>query len=114
MTDTKEWPTTLGRRRALVRACDESADGTVVRTGEGDRIAIDACVDDAAARRIRGAFRRIDRVEIHCGVPGAAGAVIHAVGHRLPVHRRIPVGVALGLARLGVPTVVDTTTRGEA
>jgi hypothetical protein len=82
-------------------------------TGDGDEIELDIRTDVAAARRIGGAFRRVDRVEIILSDSGSADAAVHAVGHRLPVCRRVSVGAALGLARLGVPSVVETLTRGE-
>ena len=55
-------------------------------------------VDLVAARRWAATFRRIDRVQFSSSAPEA---LIHGVGHRLPVTRRVPRRVGLGLVELG-------------
>lgn len=55
-------------------------------------------VDIDAARRWTRTLRRIDRVEFT-----GTGAVIHGVGHRLPMTRRVPLAAARGLVALGYP-----------
>jgi hypothetical protein len=112
VSNATEQPISLERRRRLVTGCADAGDGTVLSTG-GGQILVDIGTDLVAARRIGGAFRRVDRVEIVLSECGSADAAVHAVGHRLPVCRRVSVAAALGLARLGIPTVVETTTRGE-
>lgn len=114
MSNTAERPVSVERRRRFVTGCHDTGDGAVLTTGEGDAIGVDSPSDLAAARRVRGAFRRVDRVELVVSDVGSADAVVHAVGHRLPVRRRVSVGAALGLARLGVPTLVETTIRRES
>lgn len=114
MSNATERPISLARRRRLVIDCDDAGDGTVLSTGDGDRILVDTRTDLAAARRVVAVFRRVDRVELVLSDIGRTDASVYAVGHRLPVRRRVSVGAALGLARLGFPTVVDTTMRGES
>ncbi|MFN3219679.1 MAG: hypothetical protein ACE367_24605 [Acidimicrobiales bacterium] len=114
MSNTAERPISVEHRRRLVTGSVDAGDATVLSTGDGDRILVDSRTDLAAARRVRGSFRRVDRVELVFSDAGSASAAVHAVGHRLPVCRRVSVGAALGLARLGVPTVVETTVRGES
>jgi hypothetical protein len=112
VSNTAERPISVENCRRLVTGCAAAGDGTILATGEGDMILVETRTDLAAARRVRAAFRRVDRVELVLSDAGPAAAAVHAVGHRLPVCRRISVGSALGLARLGVPMVVETTLRG--
>lgn len=58
-----------------------------------------------AARRWIAAFRRIDRVEFTPS-PSSNEALIHGVAHRLPVSRRVPRRVGLGLVELGYRATV--------
>lgn len=60
--------------------------------------------DADAARRWMRVLRRVHRVEIVATGDGAYG-VVHGIGHRLPVARTVPLGVALGFRELGVPVV---------
>jgi len=108
VTNATELPVSVERRRRLVKRCGDSGNGTAVWAGDGGRTFVDARIDLVAARRVAGAFRRVDRAEIVLNEAGSGDAVVDAVGHRLPVRRKIAVGAALGLARLGVPTVVET------
>ena len=113
MSNTTELPISVERCRRFVKGCSDSGEGTVLWVGDGVGIFLAVRTDLAAARRVAGAFRRVDRVGIVLHDVGPGDAVVHAVGHRLPVHRRISMSAALGLARLGVPTVVETTA-GES
>lgn len=114
MSNTAERPISVENRRRIVTGCADAGDGTILATGDGDTVVVDTRTDLAAARRVRGAFRRVDRVELMLSGSDSGAATVHAVGHRLPVCRRISVGAALGLARLGVPTVVETNVRGAS
>lgn len=114
MSNTAELPISFDRRRRLLKAVGESGDATSLWTGEGERIVVHVQVDLAAARRVSAAFRRIDRVELVLSGADPVEAAVYAVGHRLPVRRPVSVGAALGLARLGVPAVVEMPVRGES
>lgn len=74
---------------------------------QGRSITIDAIADLVRAMRWRKMFRRIDRVEIR--LQGSRPICrLHGTGHRLPIERAVPVSVALGLGRLGVPLSLRT------
>ncbi|MEL7157961.1 MAG: hypothetical protein AAFN30_15390 [Actinomycetota bacterium] len=69
------------------------------------RAAVPAVADEAQARRYLATVRRVDRVEIHLAPDQTS---CQAIGRRsrLPFRSPIRLPVALGLARLGVPTVL--------
>lgn len=68
-------------------------------------------IDLAGARRWRSTLRRVDRVEIHRVGAGGHG-ILHGVGHRRAVRRRVSLPTARGLARLGVPVVDRNVPEG--
>lgn len=114
MSNTAELPIPMERQRRLVARCADATGGTVVATADGHEIHVAVRTDLAAARRVAGAFRRVDRVEIVVSGSGSVDAAVHAVGHRLPVRRMVSAGAALGLARLGVPALVETRAEGRS
>lgn len=69
------------------------------------RAAVPAVADEAQARRYLATVRRIDRVVIHLAADATS---CQAMGQRsrLPFTAPVRLPVALGLARLGVPTVL--------
>lgn len=75
------------------------ADNRSVVIADGTRIDVPVGVNRAAAARFLRTVRRVDRVEIDVD---RLVAVASGRSHRLPFRRRIPVSMALGLARLGV------------
>lgn len=65
--------------------------------------------DVEAARRWTKVLRRVHRVEIVATDTGCYG-VVHGIGHRIPVSRTVPFGVALGFREIGVPVVARKET----
>lgn len=68
-------------------------------------VAVDAVPDVDRARDWHGALRRIHRVEI-CVGRDRVSCTVQGLGHRLPVIRRIPLSVALGMGKIGNPLFV--------
>ncbi len=64
-------------------------------------------IDISAARRLRRTVKRVSLVTLTVDGDGSLSAIADGVGHRLPFHRRVRTATALGLARLGVPTLVS-------
>ena len=68
-------------------------------------VAVDAVPDEARARDWHGALRRIHRVDI-CVDRDRVSCTVQGLGHRLPVIRRVPLSVALGMGQIGDPLFV--------
>ena len=64
-------------------------------------------VDLNAARRWVRTMRRVHHVEF-TGRDGVA--IVHGIGHRLPVSRRVPARVGRGLVALGYPATERQAT----
>lgn len=68
-------------------------------------VAVDALPDVDRAKEWHGAIRRIHRVDI-CVDAHRVSCTVQGLGHRLPVIRRVPLSVALGLGQIGQPLFV--------
>ena len=63
--------------------------------------------DERRARHLRAVMRRIHQVKLAVTASSRVSCTVDAVGHRLPLTRRIPITTALGLGLLGVPLVLS-------
>ena len=68
-------------------------------------VAVDAVPDVDRAKGWQGTFRRIHRVDI-CVDSHRVSCTVQGLGHRLPVIRRVPLSVALGMGQIGNPLFV--------
>ena len=68
-------------------------------------VALDAIPDVARARDWHATLRRVHRVDI-CVDPNRVSCTVKGLGHRLPVIRRVPLAVALGMGEIGDPLFV--------
>ena len=68
-------------------------------------VAVDAIADVDRAKNWHGAIRRIHRVDI-CVDDSRVSCTVQGMGHRLPVIRRVPLAVALGMGEMGDPLFV--------
>jgi len=113
-------PTTASSRASLaargvglVVGVSERRDGTdveVERDGAATVVALPTRPDDDAARHRALNARRIGwvRIDVDPADPATSTCTLVSTPHRLPVRCRIGLAAALGLARLGVPTVIGT------
>ena len=73
--------------------------------GGQKQVAVDAVPDVDRAHDWHGALRRIHRVNI-CVDRDRVSCTVQGLGHRLPVIRRVPLSVALGMGQIGDPLFV--------
>lgn len=97
----------------LVVGISERQDGTEVqveRDGAGEVVAFPTRPDEAAARSRARSTRRIGwvRIDLDPAHPATSTCTLVSTPHRLPMRCGIGLGAALGLARLGVPTLIGS------
>lgn len=102
--------TTAGTRsRSAVVSVTPCDSHTLLVIGHSEQrqrvLSVPVAADLGLARRFAATVRKVVSVEIDLGEP-AVGRV-QLVGHRLPVTRRVPLSLALGLGALGVRTTVE-------
>ena len=68
-------------------------------------VAVDAVPDVDRAKDWHGTLRRVHRVDI-CVDAHRVSCTVQGLGHRLPVIRRVPLSVALGMGQIGDPLYV--------
>ena len=80
---------------------NESSTALTIDCRGGRReVAVDGLPDVDRAKDWHGALRRIHRVDI-CVDAHRVSCTVQGLGHRLPVIRRIPLSVALGMGQMG-------------
>lgn len=85
---------------------NESSTALTFDCGYGHKeVAVGALPDVDRAKNWHGALRRVHRVDI-CVDAHRVICTVQGMGHHLPVIRRVPLSVALGMGQIGDPLYV--------